>query len=81
MKSQSASVVTLEAPLSAMGTAVMPGIAYRIADVPEAGLMGGRRVIVVGIDPTRGRALYVEDTEAADLIDMAPASLLEPCFG
>ena len=81
MREQAKVPTTFEAPRSAAGTAVMPGLAYRFAEVPEAGGMGGRRVIVVGIDPTRGRALYVEDADGADLIDMAPASLLEPCLG
>lgn len=64
-----------EAPLTADGWPVVPGRAYTLSASPEAGPMAGRRVVAVGVDPLRGRALYV-DAEDGDLIDAAPSSLL-----
>lgn len=67
----------IEAPLTADGSGLECGKAYRFVRDERSGCLVGKSVLVVGMDPSSGRAFYVEPSD--DLIQFAPSELLVAC--
>lgn len=71
--------IMVEAPITADGTGLECGRAYQFVEDERSGCQVGKSVLVVGMDPSTGRAFYVEPSD--DLIQFAPSEILVACNG